>query len=86
MMNLTRTAAYFDKTPYDLWQESEEIPIVRGHCVEDLTAIPVGPLEAHRCARVVYQSRRIGGGPVADMCLRFCHGARPGRSAISSNS
>jgi len=40
-MDLTRTAAYSDKTPYDLWQESEEIPIVRGHCVEDLTAIPV---------------------------------------------
>ncbi|HEY1234091.1 MAG TPA: ethanolamine ammonia lyase-activating protein, partial [Candidatus Binatia bacterium] len=42
-MDLTRTAAYSDKTPYDLWQESEEIPIVRGHCVEDLTAIPVAP-------------------------------------------
>ena len=42
-MDLTKTAAYLDKTPYDLWQESEEIPIVRGHCVEDLTAVPVAP-------------------------------------------
>ena len=44
-MDLTRTAAYSDKTPYDLWQESEEIPIVRGHCVEDLRTIPVEPWE-----------------------------------------
>ncbi|HET8563657.1 MAG TPA: ethanolamine ammonia lyase-activating protein, partial [Candidatus Binatia bacterium] len=42
-MDLTKTAAYSNKTPYDLWQESEGIPIVRGHCVEDLTAIPVAP-------------------------------------------
>jgi len=34
-MDLTKAAAYSDKTPYDLWQEAEEIPIVRGHCVED---------------------------------------------------
>src|SRR5262245_34746560 len=40
-MDLTKTAAYSHQTPYDLWQASEEIPIVRGHCVEDLTAIPV---------------------------------------------
>src|SRR3989449_6547143 len=42
-VDLTVTAAYSNKTPYDLWQESEGIPIVRGHCVEDLTAIPVAP-------------------------------------------
>jgi quercetin dioxygenase-like cupin family protein len=40
-MDLTVAAAYSNKTPYDLWQEAEGIPIVRGHCVEDLTAIPV---------------------------------------------
>ena len=42
-MDLTKAAAYSDKTPYDLWQEAEEIPIVRGHCVEDLSSIPVAP-------------------------------------------
>jgi hypothetical protein len=42
-MDLTNAAAYSDKTPYDLWQELEEIPIVRGHCVEDLASIPVAP-------------------------------------------
>jgi hypothetical protein len=40
-MDLTKTAAYSNMTPYDLWQESEGIPVVGGHCVEDLTAIPV---------------------------------------------
>ena len=42
-MDLTVTSAYSNKTPYDLWQEAEKIPIVRGHCEEDLTAIPVAP-------------------------------------------
>ena len=42
-MDLTKAAAYSEKPPYDLWQELEEIPIVRGHCVEDLTAVPVAP-------------------------------------------
>jgi gentisate 1,2-dioxygenase len=45
MMDLTKAAAYSDLTPYDLWQESEKIPIVRGHCVEDLSAIAVAPWE-----------------------------------------
>ncbi|TMB66851.1 MAG: cupin domain-containing protein [Deltaproteobacteria bacterium] len=40
-MDLAKAAAYSDKTPYDLWQEAEGIPIVRGHCVEDLVSIPV---------------------------------------------
>ena len=43
MMDLARAAAYSDKTPYDLWQELEEIPIVRGHCVEDLSFVAVTP-------------------------------------------
>ena len=42
-MDLKKAAAYSDKTPYDLWQELEGIPIVRGHCVEDLTSVPVAP-------------------------------------------
>jgi quercetin dioxygenase-like cupin family protein len=42
-MDLTKQAAYSDKTPYDLWQETEGIPIVRGHCVEDLAGLPVVP-------------------------------------------
>ena len=41
--NLTAEAAYSDKTPYELWQEGEGIPIVRGHCVEDLSTVAVAP-------------------------------------------
>src|SRR4029077_6834703 len=43
MLNLSQNAAYSDKTPYEIWQEHEEIPIVRGHCVEDLATVPVAP-------------------------------------------
>ena len=42
-MDLTKNAAYSDKTPYELWQETEEIPIYGGHCIEDLTALAVAP-------------------------------------------
>jgi len=42
-MNLTKEAAYSDRTPYELWQEGEGLPIVRGHAVEDLRALPLAP-------------------------------------------
>lgn len=44
-MNLAREAAYCDKSPYDLWRDSQTIPIVRGHCVEDLAALPLAKWE-----------------------------------------
>src|ERR1051325_10205802 len=44
-VNLSREAAYSEKTPYELWQESEGVPIVRGHCVEDLSAVQVATWE-----------------------------------------
>jgi gentisate 1,2-dioxygenase len=42
-MNLSQQAAYSDKTPYELWQESEGLPTVRGHCVEDLRTLALAP-------------------------------------------
>ena len=42
-LNLVQEAAYANKTPYEIWQDGEGIPIVRGHGVEDLTAVPVAP-------------------------------------------
>ena len=42
-MNLAQDAAYANKTPYEIWQDGEGIPIIRGHGVEDLTAVPVVP-------------------------------------------
>jgi len=42
-MNLSQMAAYHAETPYELWQKGEGLPTVRGHCVEDLRALPLGP-------------------------------------------
>jgi quercetin dioxygenase-like cupin family protein len=42
-MNLSELAAYHSATPYELWQQNEGLPIVRGHCVEDLRSLPVAP-------------------------------------------
>ena len=44
-LNLAKEAAYAEKTPYEIWQEEEGVPIVCGHGIEDLTAVPVGPRE-----------------------------------------
>ncbi len=40
-MNLTDQAAYHTKTPYELWREEEGLPVVRGHCVENLCTLPL---------------------------------------------
>ncbi|MBI4331569.1 MAG: cupin domain-containing protein [Chloroflexi bacterium] len=32
-----------DKTSYDKWVESEEVPVIKGYYVEDLAAVGVGP-------------------------------------------
>jgi hypothetical protein len=42
-MDLTKNAAYSDKTPYELWQETEGVPIYGGHGIEDLSALAVAP-------------------------------------------
>jgi hypothetical protein len=42
-MNLSQLAAYHESTPYELWQKSEGLPVVRGHCVEDLRTLELAP-------------------------------------------
>ena len=42
-MDLTKQAAYSDKTPYELWQEREEVPIYRGLGVDDLRTLELSP-------------------------------------------
>ena len=44
-MDLTLTAAYSNKAPYALWQDSEGMPIVPGHCVEGQFSITDRPLK-----------------------------------------
>ncbi len=40
-MNLTREAAYADKIPYELWRDTEQIPIYQGLYIEDLKTLPL---------------------------------------------
>src|SRR6266478_2549004 len=42
-LDLTRQAAYAEQTPYELWQQSEAIPIYHGLGIEDLTTVSLGP-------------------------------------------
>src|SRR4051794_17298201 len=41
--SLVKEAAYADKTPYEIWQQQEGIPIIRGHAVEDLATVALAP-------------------------------------------
>jgi len=84
-MDLAKAAAYSDKTPYDLWQEAEGIPIVRGHCVEDLVSIPVASWKRTGIlGRLLISSDRVA--RAARMCARFLPGAKANRNAISLSS
>ncbi len=40
-MDLVKEAAYSGKTPYELWQEGEGIPVVKGLHVQDLKTLPL---------------------------------------------
>ena len=42
-MDLAKQAAYSDKTPYELWQKQEEIPIYKGLGVDDLRTLDLSP-------------------------------------------
>ena len=42
-LDLTKQAAYADKTPYELWQETESVPIHRGLAIDDLKTNAVAP-------------------------------------------
>jgi hypothetical protein len=47
-LDLIKEAAYSNKTPYELWQQTEEIPIYGGLAVEDLKTISLGPWKRKR--------------------------------------
>ncbi len=42
-MDLTKQSAYSDKTPYELWQEREAVPIYKGLGVNDLGTLELSP-------------------------------------------
>jgi len=41
-LDLTKTSAYCGKTPYEVWQETEGVPIHKGLAIDDLTSADVG--------------------------------------------
>ena len=42
-LDLTKNSAYIDKTPYEVWQETEGIPIYKGLAIDDLKTVAAGP-------------------------------------------
>ncbi len=42
-LDLTKQSAYIDKTPYEVWQETEGVPIYKGLAIDDLTTVAVRP-------------------------------------------
>src|SRR5574341_1080957 len=42
-LSLAKDAAYSRKTPYELWQETQEIPVIKGLHVEDVKTLPLVP-------------------------------------------
>jgi hypothetical protein len=41
-LDLTKDAAYAEKTPYELWQQGEEVPVYTGLGIEDLRTVSLG--------------------------------------------
>jgi hypothetical protein len=73
-VDLTKNSAYIDKTPYEVWQETEGVPTYKGLAINDLTTVAVGPW-ARKGASGAFINM-LGSGRSCD--LR--------RSAISSKS
>ena len=42
-LDLTKHSAYIDKTPYEIWQETEDVPIYNALAIDDLTTVTLGP-------------------------------------------
>ena len=38
-LDLTKHSAYIDKTPYEVWQDTEGVPIYNGLAIDDLTTV-----------------------------------------------
>ena len=42
ILDLSQESAYADKTPYELWQQTEDIPVYHGLGIEDLKTVGLG--------------------------------------------
>jgi hypothetical protein len=41
-LDLTKHSAYIDKTPYEVWQETEGVPMYQGLAIDNLATVAVG--------------------------------------------
>jgi hypothetical protein len=42
-LDLTKSSAYTDKTPYEIWQQTEGVPIYQGLAIDDLRTVTLEP-------------------------------------------
>src|SRR4030095_9912834 len=49
-LDLTKSSAYIDKTPYEVWQETEGVPVYKGLVIDDLTTVELGAWKRHATA------------------------------------
>ena len=61
-IDLTKAAAYSDKTPDELWQEQEGIPIYHGLAIDDLNTLELGPWQRKAAAGAFINMLGAGSG------------------------
>ena len=76
-IDLTKAAAYSDKTPYELWQEQEGIPIYHGLGIDDLKTLELGPWQRKAAAGAFINM--LGAGRSCDAYV--CEIAAKGQTA-----
>ncbi len=47
-LDLTKHSAYIDKTPYEVWQETEGVPVYKGLAIDDVRTVAVEPWKRKR--------------------------------------
>src|ERR1043166_8538146 len=66
-LDLTKTSAYSDKTPYEIWQETEGVPIHKGLAIDDLTTVAVGSWKRKGASGAFINM--LGAGRSCDSCV-----------------
>ena len=84
-MNLAREAAYSGKTPYDLWQDSQGIPIF-ADIVSRISGLSLWPRGGLWALSVVLLIWLAPVGRAVLMCAKCLRAVRPNRNVIFSSS
>ena len=56
-IDLTKAAAYSEKTPYDVWQDQDGIPICHGVGIDELKTLELGPWQRKAKAGALRRNR-----------------------------